>query len=93
MESNGLPKWQIVWERKVERQLAKMDAVARQRIRDQMNSIARLPDPRLRGKALTGPRKGQWRYRVGDYRIICKIYDMKVIITVIDVGHRKEIYE
>ena len=49
-------------------------------------------NPRQYGKALARDRKGQWRYRVGDYRIIAYIQDDKLIILVIAVGHRREIY-
>lgn len=49
-------------------------------------------DPRAFGKALTANRSGQWRYRVGDYRILCEIRDDEVIVLVIDVGHRSKIY-
>ena len=49
-------------------------------------------NPRLHGKALSANRAGQWRYRVGDYRIIAKIEDNKLIILVIAIGHRREIY-
>ncbi len=49
-------------------------------------------DPRIHGKALTSNRVGQWRYRVGDYRIIASIEDDKLVILVIAVGHRREIY-
>lgn len=49
-------------------------------------------DPRQHGKGLTANRSGQWRYRVGDYRIISEIKDDKIIILVLHVGHRKEIY-
>lgn len=50
-------------------------------------------DPRTQGKALVANHKGKWRYRVGDYRILALIEDEKIIITIIDVGHRKDIYE
>lgn len=50
-------------------------------------------DPRTLGKALVANHKGKWRYRVGDYRILALIEDEKIIITIIDVGHRKDIYE
>ena len=50
-------------------------------------------DPRTHGKALVANHKGKWRYRVGDYRILALIEDEKIIITIIDVGHRKDIYE
>lgn len=50
-------------------------------------------DPRIHGKALRGNLKNQWKYRVGNYRILCDIEDDKLIILVINVGHRREIYE
>lgn len=50
-------------------------------------------DPRSQGKALVAKHKGKWRYRVGDYRILALIEDEEIVITVIDVGHRKDIYE
>ena len=49
-------------------------------------------DPRLHGKALSANLSGQWRYRVGDYRLICEIQDDKILILVLNVGHRSEIY-
>ncbi len=50
-------------------------------------------DPRVHGKALTANRVGQWRYRIGDYRLICEIEDDIVRILVLEVGHRKYIYD
>ena len=50
-------------------------------------------NPRAYGKPLKGNRKGYWRYRVGDYRIIADIQDNKVLILVTEVGNRKEIYK
>ena len=49
-------------------------------------------DPRIHGKALTANKVGQWRYRVGDYRILASIEDDKLVILVIAVGHRREVY-
>lgn len=49
-------------------------------------------NPRIHGKALTANRSGQWRYRVGDYRILAEIYDDKLVLILIDVGHRRDIY-
>lgn len=49
-------------------------------------------DPRRHGKGLTANRSGQWRYRVGDYRLLAEIQDDKIIILVLHVGHRSEIY-
>ena len=49
-------------------------------------------DPRIHGKGLTANRSGQWRYRVGNYRIICKIEDDKVIVLDLTIGHRSTVY-
>jgi len=49
-------------------------------------------NPRLHGKPLSANRAGQWRYRIGDYRIIAKIEDERLVILVINIGHRREIY-
>lgn len=49
-------------------------------------------DPRKHGKALVGDHSGQWRYRIGDYRLIAEIQDEEIIILVLNIGHRKNIY-
>ena len=49
-------------------------------------------DPRQHGKALVGDHSGQWRYRVGDYRLIAEIKDDEIIILVFNIEHRKNIY-
>ena len=50
-------------------------------------------NPRIHGKALTANRTGQWRYRIGDYRMICLIKDNELIILAMTIGHRREVYE
>ncbi|MCF0152373.1 type II toxin-antitoxin system RelE/ParE family toxin [Megasphaera sp.] len=55
-------------------------------------NINRCSDPKQHDKGLTANRSGQWRYRVGDYRIIVEIEDTKVIVLVLEIGHRKNIY-
>jgi len=50
-------------------------------------------NPRLHGKGLTSNRLGEWRYRVGDYRLICEIKDEEIIILVLQIGHRRSIYD
>lgn len=49
-------------------------------------------DPRDSGKPLTGNYKGYWRYRIGDYRLLCEICDEELVIVALDVGHRSNIY-
>ena len=50
-------------------------------------------DPRAHGKGLTANRSGQWRYRIGDYRLICLIEDDKLVILTLTIGHRSDIYK
>ena len=50
-------------------------------------------DPRQHGKGLTANRSGQWRYRIGDYRLLAEIQDDKIVILILNVGHRSEIYK
>jgi len=50
-------------------------------------------NPRLHGKGFSADKSGQWRYRVGDYRILALIQDEKVTILIINVGHRRDVYK
>lgn len=50
-------------------------------------------NPRAHGKPLTANRSGQWRYRVGDYRLLAKIEDETIVIVILNVGHRRNIYD
>ena len=49
-------------------------------------------NPRLHGKGLTANKSGQWRYRVGDYRILAEIRDNELVLVLVEVGHRSRIY-
>ena len=49
-------------------------------------------NPRQHGKGLTANRSGQWRYRVGDYRLLAEIQDNKIVILILSVGHRSIVY-
>ena len=74
------------------KQLKKLDSSISKRILDYLEQLELIDDPRSRGKALTSNLSGLWRYRVGDYRILCRIYDDKLVITVIEIAHRSTIY-
>ncbi|WP_103727503.1 type II toxin-antitoxin system RelE/ParE family toxin [Novosphingobium sp. HII-3] len=85
--------WQIELTDTAERALSKLDRTAAKRIITFLRTrIADAEDPRSSGKALTGQFAGLWRYRVGDYRLICEIQDGKLLILVVTVGHRRDIY-
>lgn len=71
--------------------MRKLDRGIAARIFEELDEIAKLEDPRVRGKSLTGNLAGVWRYRVGDYRILCDIDDGRLVILVVDVAHRREV--
>lgn len=76
-----------------DRELAKLDAQPRNRILKFLARVAKLDDPRTIGEALHSSRLGEfWKYRVGDYRLISKIEDDRLVVLVLRLGHRKEIY-
>lgn len=72
--------------------LKRIDRSEAQRIMRYLDSVGKLDNPRLRGKALTGNLSGLWRYRIGDYRAICIIEDEVLLVTVLRIGHRRDIY-
>ena len=55
-------------------------------------NLVNTDNPRRHGKGLTANRSGQWRYRIGDYRLICQIDDGKLVILALSIGHRSEVY-
>lgn len=75
------------------RELSKLDRPMQLKIKNYLNDVATLEDPRSRGKCLVGNLGGLWRYRIGDYRIICEILDDKILITVLHIAHRKDVYK
>ncbi len=85
--------WRIELTATVVRQIGKLDKKEAKRITTFLRQrLATLDDPRSTGKTLTGPQLGAyWRYRVGDYRIICDIQDAVLCILVIEVGNRREV--
>jgi len=86
--------WRIDLTATAAKQLSKLDKAEARRITTFLrHRLALLEDPRSSGKALTGPTLGTyWRYRVGDYRLICDIQDRTLVILVIEVGNRREVY-
>ena len=86
--------WIIEIDAGVKKDMKKLSATDQGRIFDFLESkLPNLTNPRSIGKALTGSFKSLWRYRVGDYRIICRIKDKTVTVVVIAVGHRRDIYD
>ena len=84
--------WTIEYSVAARHSMKRLDRQVAQRIADYMRTRVIADDPRQYGRALTGGLSGLWRYRVGDYRVICKIHDDTVCVLVLDVGHRGEVY-
>lgn len=86
--------WTVEYAETALRQLRKLDKQIARRILDFMDErISGEHDPRDTGKALTGNLLGAfWRYRVGDFRIICDIQDAKLCVLLIQIGNRREVY-
>lgn len=86
--------WIIKYTESSSKQLKKLDQQIALRVLDYMDErVAVLDDPRSLGKNLKGPKIGEyWRYRVGDIRVICNILDGQMMVLVIEIGNRREVY-
>jgi mRNA interferase RelE/StbE len=85
--------WRVEFDRAAVRDLRKLGLEGERRVlRFLRERIAGSNDPRRLGHALTGDRKGLWRYRVGNYRIIAAMEDDRFVVLVVTVGHRREVY-
>lgn len=85
--------WTIEYADSARKQLLKLDKQTARRIIDYMDErVAVMDNPRDSGKALTGLLGNLWRFRVGDWRVICDIQDGALRVLVLQVGNRREIY-
>jgi mRNA interferase RelE/StbE len=87
----------LVWTIKIldsaKQELKKLDKPVQKRVASfLLDRLARFDDPKQLGKALQGQYAGYWRYRVGDYRLICHLKNEELTIIVIEIGHRKDVY-
>ncbi|WP_209855123.1 type II toxin-antitoxin system RelE family toxin [Rhizobium herbae] len=86
--------WEIEFTEGAKKQLSNLGYSEAKRVRDFLfKRVAAHQNPRILGAALQGSELGgYWRYRLGDYRIICEIHDERVVVLVVGIGHRREIY-
>jgi mRNA interferase RelE/StbE len=85
--------WTIRILESANKRLRKLDRQAASRIKSFLTErVAVLDDPRMLGDQLTGSLKQYWRYRVGDYRILCQFENNELVVLVVDIGHRSDIY-
>jgi mRNA interferase RelE/StbE len=86
--------WTLRLSETAKRQLRKLDASNAQTILRYLNSLLlETSDPRDRGSGLRANLAGLWRYRVGDYRVICSLEDHELVVLVLQIGHRREVYK
>jgi mRNA interferase RelE/StbE len=83
--------WQVALKPRAKRQLAKLDRPVQQRLLEFMERLAGRDDPRELGRALQGPHQ-LYKYRVGDYRLIAQLQDQALMVLVVKIGHRREVY-
>jgi mRNA interferase RelE/StbE len=86
--------WKVEFDNRARKEFRKLDSEAQSRILKWLRkNLATDEDPRRMGKSLKGRMKGLWRYRVGDYRIISQIQDENILILVVRIGQRGDIFE
>lgn len=86
-------KYELQLSERFKKEFKKLDKYTQKILRSWIDkNLVNCDNPRNFGKGLTANRVGQWRYRIGDYRLICIIEDDKFIITALTVGHRREVY-
>jgi mRNA interferase RelE/StbE len=85
--------WKIEFEAAAKRDLDKLDQTVAKRILKFLSGrVAQLDDPRQIGEPLQGPLRKLWKYRVGDYRLLCSLEDDRFVVMVARLGHRSKIY-
>ena len=86
--------WTVEYSTAARAQLDRLDRQVAQRILDYVDAAVTVPEnPRVRAEPLTGRRfRGLWRYQVGHYRVICDIRDEILVVVVVKVGHRSQVY-
>lgn len=87
-------KYRVEVTPRFEKEFRKLDRYTQRMLKAWIDkNLVDCEDPRVHGKGLTANRSGQWRYRIGDYRLICLIEDGELVILALSVGHHREVYE
>lgn len=86
-------KWNLALSDKAVKQLKKLDKQTSKLIIAWLRkNIEGCEDPRAHGKGLVGDKSGMWRYRIGDYRVLCDIDDGELVVLALEIAHRKSVY-
>ena len=89
-----MKKYKVEYTERAIKNLRKLDKYTRNLIVAWIDkNLVDCENPRIHGKALVQNKSGQWRYRIGDYRLICEIKENEIVILVLEIGHRREVYD
>ena len=84
--------WTLEYLESAQKSLRKMGRTEADRVTKRLGELAELDDPHTRGHVLTGSFAGFWRYRVDDWRVIARIEKQRMVILVVEIGHRSKVY-
>lgn len=94
MEGIGFMMYRVETTARFDKEFRKLDKYTQKMIKAWIEkNLICCSNPRQHGKGLTANRSGHWRYRIGDYRLICEIQDNALIILALTVGHRRKVYD
>ena len=86
-------RYRIETTERFDREFRKLDSYTQRMVKAWIDrNISETDNPRQHGKGLSANRRGQWRYRIGDYRLLCEIQDDRLVILALTIGHRREVY-
>lgn len=86
--------YSVRYEKQAQKTLKKMDKHQARLILSWVSkNLEGTDSPRIHGKGLVGNKSGQWRYRIGDYRLLANIDDETITILVLEIGHRRDVYK
>ncbi len=86
-------RYRIETTERFDREFRKLDRYTQRMVKAWIDrNISETENPRQHGKGLSANRRGQWRYRIGDYRLLCEIQDDRLVILALTIGHRREVY-
>ena len=84
--------WRIEWDDRARKELRSLDSSIQKKILRYLRERI-TTSPQNFGRGLVGDKSGLWRYRIEDYRVVCRLEEYRLVVLVIEVGHRKEIYD
>lgn len=89
-----MKRYKLIFSKDFQKIFKKLDSSVQKLVASYIkHNLENTDDPRIHGKALIGDKKGLWRYRISNYRLIVEIQDDKLIILILTFGHRKDVYK